>query len=148
MISLVFDELTFSAAHYIVGHEKCGCIHGHTFFIKHLTFEFPDESLSNIPDIKLNKQGILIDFAKIKDYIKTWDHKFIVPVIHHEFWDGVFESPLAPVFPNLLYVQHTSCEGMAMDIKFDLEELAEKETGVKAMVHFTLYEGPNQGVSV
>jgi len=142
MITLVFDEpLKFSAAHYIVNHETCGCIHGHTFFIKDLVFEFSD-------DAKLNEQGILVDFGNIKDYVKRWDHKFIVPVVHHMFWDALYKTTNMPVKYNLLYVQKTSCESMAKDIKYDLEELAMKESGEKVAVHFRLCEGPGQGVKV
>jgi 6-pyruvoyltetrahydropterin/6-carboxytetrahydropterin synthase len=65
------NNITFSAAHIIFDHDKCGFLHGHTYAIH-----------TNIQGEK-NSQGFVIDFSIIKkllrDIAKNLDHRILVP---------------------------------------------------------------------
>lgn len=136
-MKLSFEEdIKFSAAHYIPEHPKCGGIHGHTYFVKDFTI---------VVD-KLDEVGISIDFGIIKDYFKTtWDHRFIIPECDADFWKHIYEEcGHVAIADNRKVVEFTTCEGMAMKIQEDLLELF----GRQWTPHFTLCEGPDQGVVV
>ena len=137
-MKLVFDQLSFEAAHYIPGHKgACAGIHGHTYIIKNLTL--------NVSDLALNEQGIVLDFGDVKEYFKTaWDHKFLIPEIDSEYWRHIYEEcGSVPVKDNRKVLRGVSDEVMAIIIHNDLRKLSHVME-----VHFTLYEGLNQGVSV
>ncbi|HID71327.1 MAG TPA: 6-pyruvoyl tetrahydropterin synthase family protein [Thermoplasmata archaeon] len=65
------NNLTFSAAHIIPHHNKCGRLHGHTYAVS--------VEIQGKPD----SEGIVMDFGVIKDVlrkiIKDLDHRLIVP---------------------------------------------------------------------
>lgn len=134
---LEFGELKFSAAHYIPGHPTCGGIHGHTYFIRGLVMD--------ITTWPMDEVGLTIDFGKIKKYFKeVWDHKFIVPKKDQKFWEHIYSSTgYCPVRNNLLVLKHTTAEHMAAKIRADLMNISDG-----CDVHFTLCEGPAQGVGV
>jgi len=139
-LKLYFPEITFSAAHYIPGHEKCGGVHGHTYFVRDLEIEF----------VSINEQGMFIDFGDIKGYFKEqWDHKFIVPLKDEEFWLHNYRNVgYCPVDNNLKAVARTTAEGMAMQIQEELAHLIAEKTREKTAPHFKLFEGPNQSVEI
>ena len=71
----LYAGLRFSSAHIIFGHESCGVIHGHTYYV----------------DVKLygeqsNDFGFILDFKILKKIIKkicnTLDHKLLIPKNH------------------------------------------------------------------
>lgn len=71
---LVTKEFRFEAAHRL-SHaytEKCKAIHGHNYKVE-VTFSCP----------KLNHDGMVIDFGKVKqackDLFENWDHRCIEP---------------------------------------------------------------------
>lgn len=69
MIRLTY-RTHFDAAHYLPGHEKCGEIHGHTYWLE-ATFEGPLDS----------GKGWVVDASKIKEEVESvvskFDHKLI-----------------------------------------------------------------------
>lgn len=133
-MKISFDEIKFSAAHYIPGHPKCGGVHGHTYFVRNLTVEVNE----------FDAVGISIDFGIIKDYFKReWDHKFIIPLKDTLFWHTFYQDfPI--VADNRKIVEFTTCEGMAVKMQEDLLDIFER----RYTPHFTLCEGPDQGVEV
>jgi len=65
-------RLIFSAAHVMIGHTKCGRLHGH------------DYAISVRIDGKLGSDGTILDFGTLKDMVREiadeLDHKFLVGV--------------------------------------------------------------------
>jgi 6-pyruvoyltetrahydropterin/6-carboxytetrahydropterin synthase len=62
----------FSSAHFVIGHDKCGRIHGHNF---HVAVEISGP---------LDSQYFVIDFIDVKNAIKAevdkLDHRILIPV--------------------------------------------------------------------
>ena len=149
-MKLYFPEISFSAAHYIPGHKKCGGIHGHTYYIRDLTIDLGEP--------KLDQSGMSIDFGIIKGYFKDhWDHKFIVPTNHYMFLqkaliDCEFPEELnPPMISNMVPLEFTTCEGMAEVIREQLVILLRQSYGDwinPSCISFKLFEGPNQAVEV
>jgi 6-pyruvoyltetrahydropterin/6-carboxytetrahydropterin synthase len=67
-------RLTFSAAHVMIGHKRCGRLHGHDYAIS--------VRLEGEP----GKDGMIMDFGTLKDIvrgiIKELDHKFLIAKRH------------------------------------------------------------------
>jgi|YelNatPaOPRAMG01_1025707.scaffolds.fasta_scaffold08359_4 6-pyruvoyltetrahydropterin/6-carboxytetrahydropterin synthase len=67
-------RLTFSAAHVMIGHRRCGRLHGHDYAIS--------VSLEGEPDA----DGVIIDFGELKELVRgiamELDHKFLVAKKH------------------------------------------------------------------
>lgn len=120
-------ELTFSAAHYLEGHPKCGVIHGHTFFVR---------------NIEILTSGF-VDFGDVKAVISDWDHRLIIPKEHAAVWLDKIADLLAPysVGIKLKFVEgYATVETISEAIATELKSLK----GVES-VRLELYEGPNQG---
>ena len=129
MPRLEIDQLTFSAAHYIPGHEGgCGNVHGHTYFVTNIWLEY----------IATDTMGIAVDFGIIKDYFRRWDHKLIVPNQDLEDWRKFYRK-MDFNLHQLIGLPQTTCEYMIGYIKQQLYDL----TGY--WIHFRLSEGPGQG---
>lgn len=135
-MKLFFPEITFSAAHYIPGHEKCSGIHGHTYFVRNLEIEVAD----------IGESGMSIDFGIIKTYFKEqWDHKFIIPKKDKDYWLHIYEHTGHSLLDNRKIVKYTTAEWMALKIQQDLELDLDLPQG---SVHLELWEGPHQAVIV
>ncbi|NVM01975.1 MAG: 6-carboxytetrahydropterin synthase [Candidatus Helarchaeota archaeon] len=71
---LILDDpkLNFSAAHFLIEHDKCSRIHGHNYYVQ-------IEILGN-----LDKNSMIIDFLEVKkiiqESIQHLDHKLILPM--------------------------------------------------------------------
>lgn len=67
-------RLTFSAAHVIIGHKRCGSLHGHDYAISVRLEGEPGDN------------GMILDFGTLKDMVrdivKGLDHKFLVAKRH------------------------------------------------------------------
>lgn len=145
---IYLPEITFSLAHYIAGHKgKCAGIHGHTYYVKDLVIDLDTPTF--------NEMGITVDFGDIKDYFNTqWDHKFLVPSGHYMYLERALlqcdfpEELNPPMISNMIHLEYTSAEIMALTIKRDLEELAYKNLKWVPRVHFKLFEGPHQAIQV
>ena len=64
-------RIGFASAHFIIGHDKCGRLHGHNYFIK--------------VKVKgdLDKQHMVLDFGDLKEALRKltdpFDHKVLIP---------------------------------------------------------------------
>ena len=67
-------RLTFSAAHVMIGHKRCGRLHGH------------DYAISVRLDGEPGSDGVIMDFGTLKNLVreiaKELDHKFLVAKRH------------------------------------------------------------------
>jgi len=54
---------SFDAAHQLVGHPKCGALHGHMFNV-----------VIRVVGDKLSDDGFLVDFGEVKKIFKGYDH--------------------------------------------------------------------------
>jgi len=65
-------KIKFSSAHFLVGHPKCGRLHGHNWLV---TVEFKG---------KIGEDGMIVDFIDVKKYLKEiiepLDHKLLIPI--------------------------------------------------------------------
>lgn len=65
-------KIKFSSAHFLVGHPKCGRLHGHNWLV---TVEIKGE---------IGEDGMIIDFIDVKNHLKEiiepLDHKLLIPV--------------------------------------------------------------------
>jgi 6-pyruvoyltetrahydropterin/6-carboxytetrahydropterin synthase len=73
LINGIQSNLRFSSAHVIPGHESCGFIHGHSYFVD---IEIEGE--------RAGKFEFVVDFKDVKDYTKAicdeLDHRLLIPV--------------------------------------------------------------------
>jgi 6-pyruvoyltetrahydropterin/6-carboxytetrahydropterin synthase len=64
-------NVKFSSCHFIPGHERCGCLHGHVYAISAKIHGEP------------NVDGIILDFIKLKAMLRELaeelDHRLILP---------------------------------------------------------------------
>ena len=64
-------RLGFASAHFIIGHDKCGRLHGHNYFIK--------VKISG----DINEQHMVLDYGLLKEelkkLVKPLDHKVLLP---------------------------------------------------------------------
>lgn len=64
-------RIGFAAAHFIIGHDKCGRLHGHNYFIK--------VKISG----DINEQHMVLDYGVLKEelkkLVKPLDHKVLIP---------------------------------------------------------------------
>ena len=64
-------RIGFAAAHFIIGHDKCGRLHGHNYFIK--------VKISG----DINEQHMVLDYgllkAELKKLVESLDHKVLLP---------------------------------------------------------------------
>lgn len=70
-IDLEKENVGFSAAHFIVGHEKCKHLHGHNWQI--------GVAIEGQPD----KRGLIVDFLELKKFVEDlcdkYDHRLLLP---------------------------------------------------------------------
>ncbi|MDH4123417.1 MAG: 6-pyruvoyl tetrahydropterin synthase family protein [Thermoplasmata archaeon] len=107
-------RLTFSAAHVMIGHKRCGRLHGH------------DYAISVRLDGEPGKDGVILDFGVLKDIVrgiaKELDHKFLVAKRHKNVaikngrvtmrsGRSTYEVPLADC--AVLDIEQTSAEEIA-----------------------------------
>ena len=124
---LIVKELTFSAAHYLPNHPKCGVIHGHTYFVRNLEV----------------RCVAFVDFHDIIKAIMDFDHSLLVSKAHFDWW-----LEMAVNFENIgikLSIVSINGDTTVENIKKMIGESLERIDGVAAVL-FELYEGPNFGV--
>lgn len=125
---LLITELTFAAAHYLPNHTKCGCIHGHTYFLRNLRIECKD----------------FVDFGDIKANVMLYDHTFLIPHKHALAWRAIAQEYFGKLGIRSKFVEidgSPTVENLKMAIKVTLKAI----NGV-TRVSFDLFEGPIQGV--
>ena len=73
LVNGVQSNLRFSSAHVIPGHESCGFIHGHSYFVD---IEIEGERAGDFE--------FVVDFKDVKSYTKAicdeLDHRLLIPV--------------------------------------------------------------------
>lgn len=73
LINGIQSNLRFSSAHIIPGHESCGCIHGHSYFVD---VEIEGERAGDF--------DFVVDFKDVKSITKALcdelDHRMLIPV--------------------------------------------------------------------
>ncbi len=81
----ISKEFHFSAAHMIVGHSKCGRLHGHNYKLE-VIVGHPKHNYQS--DVQLDKMGFVIDFSILKDAVKDLlravDHRYMVSNANRE----------------------------------------------------------------
>ena len=79
LINGIQSNLRFSSAHVIPGHESCGFIHGHSYFVD---VEIEGERAGDFE--------FVVDFKDVKKYTKAicdeLDHRLLIPV-HNKLID-------------------------------------------------------------
>ena len=140
-------KIRFSSAHVIPEYEKCGRLHGHTYAVHAKVYGKTDE------------KGIIIDFALLKDVIRTivkdLDHKILIPeksnIIKIEKNDENIKINTLKkqyVFPKsdciLLPIKSTSAETLS---NYILKQVIKKITPTKQLerIEIGVDEGFGQG---
>ena len=117
--------LGFSAAHFIVGHEKCEHLHGHNWSVGATIEGKPDE------------HGLIVDFLDLRKILegicKSYDHRLLLPSRNRalrrssegvrtriSIHGGVFEFPTEDVV--WLPVVNTTVEELARVIAAELKK--------------------------
>ena len=73
LINGIQSNLRFSSAHVIPGHELCGFIHGHSYFVD-----------VEIEGERVGKFDFIVEFKDVKSYTRAicdeLDHRLLIPV--------------------------------------------------------------------
>ena len=150
-MKIELHNMEFSAVHFIIGHEKCGRIHGHNWKLSVGIEGVPDES------------GMMIDFADLKKslrkIIKKYDHRVLIPEKSNKIRlnkdQGKKEinleiGELKYIFPEddcvLLPIKNTTCEELAIFFWNEVSgEIKSKKFGLKSIEVF-IEEKDGQGI--
>lgn len=140
------SKITFSATHLIVGHYKCGRLHGH------------DYAINAVIEGDIGKDGVIMDFISVKEFLRgvasELDHKVLVPAKDGSVAcsdDSVSYNAAgkAYMFPKpdcvMLDVAVTSAEELAEWVIRRLMEKVEFPSNVRR-VEIGVDEGKGQGV--
>ena len=128
LINGIQSNLRFSSAHVIPGHESCGFIHGHSYFVD-----------VEIEGERAGEFDFVVDFKDVKKYTKAicdeLDHRLLIPVYNKlidfkDFYkksDSIFDLRKGYSIPAedciFLPLPYTSAEELS---KFFAETLARK----------------------
>ncbi len=141
-------RLTFSAAHIMIGHERCGRLHGH------------DYAISIRLDGDPGTDGVIMDFGELKELVrgiaKELDHKFLVAKRHRNVSikgqlvtirssGSVYQMPLRDC--AVLDVEQTSAEELARWVGKKLKPKLNKCDNLSCL-HVKVEEGMGQSVWV
>lgn len=76
LLNGIQSNLRFSSAHIIPGHESCGFIHGHSYFVD-----------VEIEGERAGQFDFVVDFKEVKKYTKAicdeLDHRLLIPVYNN-----------------------------------------------------------------
>ncbi|WP_458406474.1 6-carboxytetrahydropterin synthase [Methanobrevibacter sp.] len=76
LLNGIQSNLRFSSAHIIPGHESCGFIHGHSYFVD-----------VEIEGERAGQFDFVVDFKDVKKYTKAicdeLDHRLLIPVYNN-----------------------------------------------------------------
>ncbi len=139
-------EFHFSSAHMIVGHPKCGRMHGHNYKLEVVVMHPKHKTLE---DSELDEMGFIIDFGVLKKIVKEIvdevDHRYMVSNANRQdncpyYLAGIKYRPddIAG-----LPIPQTSAEYLAGWFKEKIQlNLAEHGYGSTAVAEVTLWETP------
>lgn len=143
--------MEFSAVHFIVGHEKCGRLHGHNWKLS--------VSIDGTPD----KGGMMIDFGDLKKIlrkiIKKYDHRVLIPEKNKKIKFNKTDNnelnfeiaDLKYILPRgdcvLLPLTNTTCEELAVLFWNDINDAIKIENKFKSYaLEVFVEEKDGQGV--
>ncbi len=112
--------LTWSAAHIIPGHPKCGRLHGHDYILNIRLYFNDDDSLKKI--------GYKVDYGDVKKVAKSiierMDHHFMVPDNAKEDNGVVYYNNVSVGIDQVCKLPLTvvSSENLAIYIKSELKK--------------------------
>ncbi|MDK2790726.1 MAG: 6-pyruvoyltetrahydropterin/6-carboxytetrahydropterin synthase [Methanothermococcus sp.] len=104
----IYAGLRFSSAHIVFGHESCGVIHGHSYYV--------DVKLCGEPS---GEFGFVCDFKIVKEIVKElcdeFDHKLLIPKYHPKV-EYTFEE-------SSMQMSYLCKSGKIKEYKFPLEDV-------------------------
>jgi 6-pyruvoyltetrahydropterin/6-carboxytetrahydropterin synthase len=132
-------RIEFDAAHRVIGHNhKCKYLHGHRYVL---------EVTANAS--KLNHLGMVVDFADLKNVIKTWVDKNLdhTTILHQD--DNRLGSFISEETGQEVYYLNANptAENIALHIARDIIPSLFSENSFK-IVRVKLYETPNCSVEI
>lgn len=136
----------FSSAHFLLGHEKCGSIHGHNWKVK---VEVEGE---------VEEHGWVIDFTLLKniteELLDKFDHKILLPNsitynYNNENLDFIANSKKYS-FPKedcvILPINNVTCENFAYFLHNELWKILKKFRNIHSL-EVTVNEKDDQGAA-
>jgi 6-pyruvoyltetrahydropterin/6-carboxytetrahydropterin synthase len=142
----ISKEFHFAAAHMIVGHSKCGRLHGHNYKVE-VVVSHPKHNYQ--PDEELDELGFVIDFGVLKSVVKKlldrYDHRYMVSNANRR--DNCPYVQAAEKYrPNDIVhmpIDQTSAEHLALYFKESIQEaLADQDYGHVAVMEVVVWETP------
>lgn len=124
------------AAQYIPFDEKCGNLHGHTYFLRNMKLGIENRKFVN--------------FKIIKTIVDQYDHVMLIPPQHRQFWfdiNDMAQKKCLGVTIKTVVVDGCNKMNLVEELgeQLSLDLLAIPEVWI---VYFEISEGPNQGVVV
>ena len=147
--------LRFSSAHIVFGHNSCGVIHGHTYYVDVRLCGEPSGEFGFVIDFKVLKK-------MVKDVCKSLDHKLLLPKDHPHLRYSVegdhihlvysyrgckkeYKLPLEDVL--LLPLKGITAEELSLYITEVVKEnLLKLDVDNIEWIEVTLHEGLGQGI--
>ncbi len=143
----ISKEFHFSSAHMIVGHPKCGRLHGHNYKLEVVVMHPKHKTLE---DSELDEMGFIIDFGVLKKIVKEIvdevDHRYIVSFANRKDNCPYYNAArkYRPDDIVSLPVLQTSAEYLVEWFKDNIQvNLAEHGYGSTAVAEVTLWETPS-----
>ncbi|WP_292460843.1 6-carboxytetrahydropterin synthase [Methanothermococcus sp.] len=104
----MYAGLRFASAHIVFGHDTCGVIHGHSYYVDVKVCGAPSGEFGFICDFKVLKKIV-------KDICGKLDHKLLIPENHPNLTYSI----------NGDYIEFTFCKGEKVkEYKIPLEDVA------------------------
>ncbi len=139
-------EFHFSSAHMIVGHPKCGRMHGHNYKLEVVVMHPKHKTLE---DAELDQMGFIIDFGVLKkivmEIVDEVDHRYMVSFANRKDNCPYYRAAIKyrPDDVAGLPIPQTSAEYLAGWFKEKIQfNLAEHGYGSTAVAEVTLWETP------
>ncbi|ABR54471.1 6-pyruvoyl tetrahydropterin synthase [Methanococcus vannielii SB] len=122
----IYAGLRFSSAHIVFGHDSCGVIHGHSYYV--------DVKLSGSPS---GDFGFVCDFKIVKQIVKELcnelDHKLLVPRDHDNMEYSIDEDSI--------FLEYVEKSGKVKKYMFPLEDInllpLKSTTAEELSIYFT-----------
>ncbi len=138
----------FSSAHFLIGHEKCGRIHGHNWKVK------------VIVEGELEEHGWVMDFTVLKkvvdELLNRYDHKLLLPnsISYNE--NGIkgnlnfIANSKKYSFPKedcvIVPIANVTCENLSILIHSELKKILKNFTNIYGL-EVIVNERDEQGAS-
>ncbi len=140
----ISKEFHFSSAHMIVGHPKCGRLHGHNYKLE-VSVMHPKHNYQ--PDEELDELGFIIDFGVLKGIVKEMldrvDHRYMVSDANRRD-NCPYVRAAEKERPNDVVhmpINQTSAEHLALYFKESIQDaLAEQSYGHIAVAEVVVWE--------